>query len=434
MSELDIAPAFDGDWAGFAARYWGRRPVLFKGTTTAPFAADEVFRGAASAASTGTPPDMPLTTQFTVERLRQTRRGTYLPAPSDRSFDAYERRVAEVLDGRRYALISGVLHAFDRGVWERERSFFAGLWEEVGAPFTGAITTLFHGTYEHSPVGVHLDRFATFMYVLRGSKRMRFWRQRPWTDPVSTVLDYERYLSDSFVAEADAGDLLYWPSFYYHVGESAGGGPATSVNVGVPWDHHRARHDIDDLLLDIRAEELSPAETVAGLPGITEPMFARGAGGGGVLAASLPPALRQAAHVVRQLGRQRLGNEHVTVRSLRRLTAAGFEPVPEPAATPEPDSAALVRGDTRFPVLWSRDVGHGCVCAANGHVVRTRTGPERLSRLLDLLNSGEPQHVATLLKGYRPAAAPLTDPLPATRAGMRELLRRLESFGALTRL
>ena len=126
--------------------------------------------------------------------------------------------------------------------------FYSGLWDRVGLPLSGAITTLFHGSYEHSPVGVHRDRFATFMFGLKGRKRMRFWDERPWTEPVSSVLDYERHLGTSFTAEVGPGDLLYWPANYYHVGESATGQPATSVNIGVPRADHHASYDLDDVL------------------------------------------------------------------------------------------------------------------------------------------------------------------------------------------
>ncbi len=149
----------------------------------------------------------------------------------------------------RYALVVHAFHAFHAGQWERQRAFFEPLWERTGLPLSGAITTLFHGNYEHTPVGVHKDRFATFLYALEGRKRMRFWRERPWTAPVTTVLDYQPHLAASFTAEPEPGDLLYWPADYYHVGESVDGGAATSVNVGVPREAHRAVYDVDDLLL-----------------------------------------------------------------------------------------------------------------------------------------------------------------------------------------
>ncbi|WP_104820261.1 JmjC domain-containing protein [Kitasatospora sp. MMS16-BH015] len=152
-------------------------------------------------------------------------------------------------------------------------TFFAPLWEPTGLPLSGAITRLFHGNDEHTPVGVHKDRFATFMFALEGRKRMRFWRQRPWTEPVTTVLDYQPYLESSFTAEPEPGDLLYWPCAYHHVGESVGGGSATSVNVGVPREAHRAVYDVDDLLLGRTADAMvDPDAGLVRPPAVTAPL------------------------------------------------------------------------------------------------------------------------------------------------------------------
>ncbi len=160
-------------------------------------------------------------------RTRPTRRPPdgALPTDEDGSFDAYDARLAARLDGRRHALVVNGFHAFDPALWSRERAFFDPLWRAVGLPLTGAITTLFHGTYEHSPVGVHKDRFATFMFGLRGRKRMRFWPRRPWDEAVSTKTDYARHTAASVYADVGPGELLYWPADYYHVGESAGSAP-----------------------------------------------------------------------------------------------------------------------------------------------------------------------------------------------------------------
>ncbi|MEH0449762.1 MULTISPECIES: hypothetical protein [unclassified Streptomyces] len=126
-----------------------------------PRAPDEVFRaavhGSRSARLDGR---MPSHVQFMVERVQRDVSEDLLPATEDGSFDAYDTRLASRLDGRRHALVVNGFHTFDAALWSRERAFFAGLWDVVGLPLTGAITALFHGTYEHSPVGVHKDRFA----------------------------------------------------------------------------------------------------------------------------------------------------------------------------------------------------------------------------------------------------------------------------------
>ncbi|WP_255217467.1 hypothetical protein [Myxococcus sp. AM010] len=98
--------------------------------------------------------------QFTVNQGQPVQLGPWLPRDTDGSLDGYDTRLADALGTRRYALIISLLHAPGFGLWSRERAFFSELWRRVGLPLSGGITTLFHGNYEHSPVGVHLDRFS----------------------------------------------------------------------------------------------------------------------------------------------------------------------------------------------------------------------------------------------------------------------------------
>lgn len=217
---LTVEKSFD--WDTFTERFWDRRPVLYKAVDAVPFAESEVFRAAVLGSRPPHPLAVPGNLQFLVRRRQQTRPHDYLPEPSDGSFDGYEQRMADRLGEQRYALVVHRFHSFSHPLWDRAQRFYAGLWERVGQPTHSAGSTMFHGSYEHSPVGVHQDRFATFMFCVRGTKRMRFWAERPWTDPVHTVLDYQPYLASSFVAEVEPGDLLYWPSRYYHVGRAPG--------------------------------------------------------------------------------------------------------------------------------------------------------------------------------------------------------------------
>lgn len=295
------------DWAEFAEKYWEKRPVLIKDVHPRPFAEEDVFRAATRAT----------TAKLTVAgHNRETARP---PVPEDGDLAGYHRRMAAELDGRRYALVVNGFHSYDRALWKRESDFYSGLWEQIGTPLTGAITTMFHGTYDHSPVGVHKDRFTTFMYALSGRKRMRFWAKRPWTHDVTSLPDYRHHLDTSFTGEAEPGDLLYWPSSYYHVGENLDG-PATSVNVGVPVDGHRPEYDLDALLTDPDNDVLMRPESIATkLPPVTAPMFTTGI--------ELPTALTEAIGTMRAVTRRRARRLPEIASSLRE--ARGFPPAPE---------------------------------------------------------------------------------------------------------
>ncbi|MGW2863122.1 JmjC domain-containing protein [Streptomyces sp. NPDC001205] len=419
------------DWVEFVARYWDRRPVLYKSVRPAPFQEDEVFQAALRATRAPDPHLIPSHTQFAVGRFQQTAPGQWLPRAADATFRGYARRLATSAEEVRedgYALIVHAFHGFHAAQWERERAFLAGLWEQVGLPTTGAITTLFHGTYEHTPVGVHKDRFATFLFALQGRKRMRFWTHRPWTHAATTVLDYEPYLAASFTAEVEPGDLLYWPASHYHVGESVGRSMATSVNVGVPRENHRAVYDLDDLLVEHDARSLmDPDAGLARLSAAAVPLSVPDPGTVG-----LPPVFEQALVEFETYTEASRMRDRAVVQSLRTWTAGGLRPAPPPDE-PHPLSDEVVVRATA-PVLWGESEG-ARVCAVNGQAVTTALDAECVRRMLRLLD-GPGVAVRDVLAAL-PEDSVTTgtdETLPASRPGARRLLEILESFRGVARL
>ncbi|MCT9089853.1 cupin domain-containing protein [Streptomyces sp. ASQP_92] len=418
-------------WAEFISRHWDRQAVLYKSVQPTPFDENEVFQAALRATEAPDPHLIPPHAQFAVGRFQQTAPESWLPRASDRTFTGYGRRLATTdaqvrSDG--YALMVHAFHTFHAAQWERERSFFAGLWEHVGLPTTGAITTLFHGTYEHTPVGVHKDRFATFLFAVQGRKRMRFWTRRPWTHAATTVLDYEPYLQDSFSAEVEPGDLLYWPASHYHVGESVGKSMATSVNVGVPRENHRAVYDLDDLLVEHDARSLmDPDAALARLPAVPASLSVPDAATPG-----LPAALDQALSAFGTYTETARMRDRAVVQSLRTWTAGGLRPTPPPEEPRTLRDETLVRAVT--PVLWG-ETEDARVCATNGHAVTTALDARCVTRMLDLL-SGPGVPVGELLGRLTdgPAAQSAADALPANRTGARRLLEVLESFRGVGRV
>ncbi|QUC59048.1 cupin [Streptomyces sp. A2-16] len=415
-------------WSTFVQKYWDRSPVLFRSPSLspAPFEDGDVFRaavhGSRSARLDG---HMPSHAQFTVERRQRDVADDLLPAAEDGSFDVYDSRLATRLDGRRHALVINSFHTFDPALWSRERTFFAGLWDIVGLPLTGAITTLFHGTYEHSPVGVHKDRFATFMFGLRGRKRMRFWSHRPWDEPVSTKVDYADHRSESFAAEIGPGDVLYWPADYYHVGESATTAPATSVNVGVPRHDHHVGYELETLIADIDPDRLTGGSSLDTLlPCHDAPVAAPGPRADGLLSAALPEGLSAPVRTLHAFAQPDRMADRVTTVSLRRWTAGGFEPAPAPVSPPPLADTDLLRADPHAQILWARDSKGSTLCAANGHHTTTPLKNSDMLQLTEALTSTRPAEVAALLEAVSPGLQ---------RGAARTLLQQLESFGAVRR-
>ncbi|WNZ09943.1 JmjC domain-containing protein [Streptomyces sp. 11x1] len=421
-----VAVETEFDWTTFAERYWDRAPVLFRGLSPTPFEVSEVFRAAVQAGSCVGPEErVPPHAQLTVERVQRDTADGLLPTAEDGGFDGYDTRLAARLGASRYALVVNDFHAFDAALWSRERTFYAGLWEAVGLPVTGAITTLFHGTYEHSPVGVHKDRFATFMFGLRGRKRMRFWPRRPWDEAVSTKVDYTGHLPGSFSADVGPGDLLYWPADYYHVGESATTSPATSVNVGVPRDEHHAGYEVEALIADLDPTRLTGRGSLDTLLHVPEAeVGAPGPGADGLLSPVLPEALGGAVRALAAFARPERTGPRVTTVSLRHWTSGGFAPAPAAAAPLPLADADRLRTVPGARVLWAPDGDDRTLCTANGLQTRTPLGPGALTAVTRALAGPDPVRVADVLSLVPPGTP---------RDDVRALLEALESFRALRR-
>lgn len=421
MTETSVAVEDTLDWDVFAEKYWDRAPVLYRRVPGAPFVAEEALRAAVTASAPGPADAIPDIVRLTCEGRRLLRARDRVPCASDTDFDSYAARVTTALDGQRHALVIAGFHPHDPELWDRQRAFFRPLWERVGLPMTSAITTLFHGNYEHSPVGVHKDRFGTFMYVLSGRKRMRMWPTRPWSHDASTILDYACHLDTSIAAEAGPGQLMYWPASHYHVGETVGSEPATSVNVGVPREGRRVEFEITDLLTDLPAAALTDPDAFVDtrMPPIDVDPFVDPA----EAAAGVPLPLRRGMReAVSLLERSWEGERRLAV-TLNRYTAGGFRPVPDPAPRPELTDATRLRRAAGATVLWARTADATALCSGNGHTASARPSPEAITALLARLDAtAEPATVGELLAEVG----------ESEREHCRELLAELCAFRVLT--
>jgi hypothetical protein len=418
------------DWDRFVVRWWERRVVVLRAPCEMPFPLSDVFACAVEAGRRQLDATYDVAarraTQFSIEERQEAFVEPWLPFTSDGDFAGYAARLAPALGGRRYALVISGFHGNSFAVWSRARAWFAPLWRRIGLPSTGAITTLFHGDYESTPVGVHKDRFATFMFVLSGRKRMRFWPARPWDEPVSTITQYDAHLGSSFAVDVGQGDFLYWPSSYYHVGESSGG-LATSVNVGVPIDEHEAAYVTNALLLGVAEDaDLPDAARRRAMArfGRARPLVRGVLTGDGHLSATLPAALRGAVTQLQRLAAAREMAEQVRASWLSRESAAGFEPSPPAARRVQLRDGDRLRNDRESPVLIAparEDRGHrdGWLCAANGHVMRV-VGHPAVPALGRALATGQAHLVADLVR-----------PFGARAAAIRALLQQLVAVRAL---
>jgi hypothetical protein len=146
-----------------------------------------------------------------------------LPCNEDGDFHTYHRRVSAELS-KPYGLIITDWHRFCRTSWETICASLAGLTNQVGVSASRMDTQLFLGTYERTAFGVHIDDAGGFHFPLIGKKKLRFWSSEyVSSEPnLKHSHNYDNFLEASHSIEADPGEMIYWPSHYWHIGEGDG--------------------------------------------------------------------------------------------------------------------------------------------------------------------------------------------------------------------
>jgi len=188
--------------------------------------------------------------------------------------------------------------------------------------------TLFLGNYRNTPYGVHLGGASNFKFVIAGRKRMRVWDDASVRDKdaLSFTNRYRSRLSGSIALDGAPGDVLYFPSSYWHVAEDSG---RLSLSISV------------DLFVQ------------------PEPTYH-------------PPT-----------------DAESLLLSINRSTASGFDDVPAVRPPRRLASADVIRGDPRRPIQWTKGKGRELVCSANGHAC-SAPRLRAVTSLLARLNAGAP--------------------------------------------
>jgi hypothetical protein len=155
-----------------------------------------------------------------------------LPRPQDASLAAFETRMTGSWPQDWYLYIPDGIQRYDGSVWERAvEILLPALRLHGGLPSGGMMLDLFYGRYSSTPTGIHLDSSDNLAFVVRGPKRLLFWSPELFTaklasPPVNPSHQqaltgrFNDYLDTATVVEADAGDVIYWPKEWWHIGVS----------------------------------------------------------------------------------------------------------------------------------------------------------------------------------------------------------------------
>ncbi len=403
-------------WERFVERHWEKTPLLIKQPFAAQLlSASELFAALAQASEQyraegrqlRPPYDRGAKLRFCIEHsVLMTDVEKRLPEAGDESLESYARRIEPLLAGREFELIINQLQSYSFEMWARLREFLRGLYERVGIPAENADAAIFIRNQKRTGFGLHKDKAGVFMFVLKGRKRMLLWPYETFSakEEIVSTLDYGEFLDRALVLEGQPGDVIYWPSTYWHIGESDGDLSA-SVSVGLRLNYAP--------FADVIKHVTHMVERQLGASGRAdlyrfEPARLQ------QTAAELPPRLDAAIRAVREAGCDQSLEQTLKLGWLNRVTGYGFASVPAPRPPRTLADDEIVCGQPEYPVVCVPLNEDRWACSANGHSFTTPT-THHLPLLIDSLNTGIPRRAGSLLAEFA----------TTTETGDRELLRHV---------
>jgi len=378
-------------WTNFAASYWEKRPRVLRSGLSGPLLTPgETFQALIGAsdhyrAGSGTSIDFYIEYAKLIADV-----GAHLPDSNDRSLEEYAARISRQIGRRRFGLVVEDIHIYHPTLWLKLRDFLRPLYEMIGIPGDSATSSIFLGNYEKTPFGLHVGDAGTFKFVLQGRKRMRVWPGECFSGKkhLAFTRNYEQFLKGSSVLEGEPGNLLYWPSSYWHIGESIAGDVVMSLSVPI-FFAGRPSSDLEPI------EKWMDQKLSASNHGNLYPLATR------ALQKSVSKLTASTGRMARTLGEASRDVEilrTLQVRSLNRITAFGFNRVPPPLP-PEPlEDHENVSSNSNYPLLWI-EAGDELICSASGHSFSITAHPKIL-RLLRLLNEGRVSLIKDLIAKY----------------------------------
>jgi hypothetical protein len=309
-----------------------------------------------------------------------------LPSPELDTLDTYVRHARGHLGGRDFELVCNGLQVHAPALWYKIRSFMSGLIQRVGLPSDHADLAAFLRTSQMTGFGVHKDKASVFIFVLEGRKRILAWPHDVFARHPDSyrTLEYADHLDQAIVLEGQPGDVIYWPSSFWHVGESDGD---TSVSLHLALNMHADPHD---LVLQTLKRLLRMQDNPVSID-----TFGMHLDGSQQSVMSLPSEIAGSAARLREVAESGAIEAELSLGWLERVSASGFVETPPPRAARALTPSDRLRGDTSFPILVVPLPDKRIACAANGHSFTIPFHPALLD-LVETLNSGVPQSVGDL--------------------------------------
>lgn len=177
------------------------------------------------------------------------------------SMDEFGRKSCEALSRKRMGLMVNNLQSLDSRLWDSATAFLHDAHPWIDFPMGRCIIDLFFGNYSKSFLGLHKDMQEILGFVVKGEKTIYAWPFEYFLSKVPGLtqadryfqlplpIDYRPYVKDALVLKAQAGDIIYWPSSYWHtaVGGTSGDFPIF-LSLGLFRAAHSSAQETEALL------------------------------------------------------------------------------------------------------------------------------------------------------------------------------------------
>jgi|GEM_PF-4025685 len=362
-------------WRDFIAENWERKPISFRDPDSGLCNESAVFEGLMCAADelrAGSIRDH-RDVSFHLANAVIIDPGPYLPLCSD-SLGDYLARMETSLGNQPFALLVNNFQEFSPRLCFHMRLFARNLFEHLGMLPAGTVSShVMLARYAVSPFAVHKDPNSVFTFMIRGKKTLRVWPFEVFADRTQQPFAKHRQLNlydfnylpfqeTGIPLSGEHGDVLYWPSTYWHVGETDG--DSVHISLHLTFDlHSEPRGEAVDLLHKVVEESLSEADWHSGYPfrnicesGLVHP----------------PNELMQALRTLTHAAQDAI-EDSVKALWLSRMSAQGFWTVARrssnTAITTVDATGTILQGDPIFPAYWAVSDGN-LMLAAHGQVIR----------------------------------------------------------------
>lgn len=377
-------------WKTFFSSYWLKTPVLYKNPFGAPVFSQteilELLKRYQADLSRKVKRDITVYNKHrssTMGILNSERINTgiedLLPNQQADDLMAYFDQLSEKKGFEEFCIYINDAHS-DEEIWKKCYGLLKYINQHMSSIPSKISCDFFIGNYEKTNFGAHRDPIDNMMFMVFGSRRMLTWSDELWKkglgnpDSNSFIkLDYEVHREAATAYTLEPGDLLYWPSTYWHVGENDGQLSA-SFNLDFPTSGN-----------DLLADEIIKKSMTDALKEVAKKLFRENGHYAGTLprneAGDLPGHYLQSSNQIAEKLHYSDIQTQIESNWLAKISSAGMmKPIPVNKATVANDQ--LLAESTERPIL-SRLIGETLTISSGGHIVQVRSAIEQFKEVIN---------------------------------------------------